>query len=229
MSSTWEFLSRTRRINPRVKRLLRRFIVGCFLLLSVGFIALEFQAVRAVRAARQATFPPISPPASMIACRTGPTVECAIEASRKAGLPVAWLEAPPGYRFQWLAAMGFPDRPAGRRLAFENLVSDRLVLQLDTQPQPNLKIDEDLVGEYTVSQYMVGDVRVQVRVGKPPAAVLTLSWMHAGTSYSLFVAPLHLLEQSPLDPQEFLPLVSQVRYTGHRARGGGPDPAEGPR
>jgi hypothetical protein len=202
-----EFVTRRRQIPRVLKRVVIALATGAAALIAVGWVVSSILAARAIRQAEHLL--DLSPPTRMIVCRVGPTPPCLAEASRRMGMPTAWMVAPPGYRFRWLAAAGLPNIRVDRRLAFEDLTSDRVSLELSTQPfRPTW--DMRLVGTYTV-----GGTVVQVFVPDDPVSrVLTLLWTRKGRPYSLDVTPEHILDSSPLNPKEFLPLVRTVRYAG---------------
>src|SRR5438552_3744141 len=182
--------------------------IGLLLLAGVAYVAASLVQARAVRAARQQeTWPELPPPAKMVICRTGPTRACAAEAARRTGLPVAWMRQPAGYRLQWLAALALPGQPEGRRFAFESLLSRDVFLQLDTQPRLPPQVDANLTGTY-----VVGGMEVHVYASIYSTS-LTLTWFRFGTTYSLWVSPVHLLDQSALDPTTYVKLVSTIRFS----------------
>jgi hypothetical protein len=189
---------------------------------SVAYVASSFVQARDVRAAGQlTTFEP--PFAKAIICRAGPSSACAAEAARRTSLPIAWMAPPPGFQLQWLAAVALSGQSEGRRFAFENLVSRELLLELNTQPQIPPQVDADLLGTYVVK-----GVTVRVFASRYSSS-LTLAWMQLGTTYSLWVAPVDLVDQRSLDPQAYLGLVATVKYTGHRGPHGHPDALNGAR
>jgi hypothetical protein len=119
--------------------------------------------------------------------------------------------------------LALPGQPEGRRFAFENLLSPDLLLELNTQPQLPPQVDADLIGIYDVEG-------MKVRVfASSYSSSLTLAWMHLGTTYTLWVAPVHLLNRRTLDPRTYVGLLATVRYTGHRSLHGHPDAVNAPR
>jgi hypothetical protein len=132
------------------------------------------------------------------------------------------MVSPPGFRLRWLAAWDAPKAPSGRRSAFESLVSDQLILQLTTQPQMPPQVDARLLATYAVD-----GLEVRVYASLYPSS-LTLAWFRSGTTYTLSVFPVHLLDQSALEPQTFVRLISTIRYSGHRGPHGHPNLEKGP-
>jgi hypothetical protein len=204
-----------------VRRLLAAIGCGIFVVAGLGYTVLTIQQTRAVRASVELTT--FDPPAKVIICRSGPSSECAAEAAQRTSLAVAWMAPPPGFRLLWLAAVASPEAPSGHWFSFEHLVSERVALELTTQPQLPPHVDADLIGTYTVE-----DIAVRVYASRYSSS-LTLTWMRFGTTYTFWVTPVHMLDQTALDPQAYLQLVATVHYTGHRGPHGKPDVETGPR
>lgn len=182
---------------------------GLVLLLGVAYTTFGILTARAIRAAHHLDFfMGSSPPERVIVCRTGPTPDCVAAAAQRSGLPTAWMPPPRGYRLKWVVAYAPPGGSVDRSLAYEDLASDQLVINLETQPPGPPNYNTRLIGTYTV-----GGETVQAFVPTDSAVnYLTFSWKHLGRPYSLSVYPLYLLDQRTFDPKDFVGLVATVQY-----------------
>ncbi len=128
------------------------------------------------------------------------------------GLDVAWMSPPQGVRLQWLAALAVPRVAPSPRTVFENLRSNILMLQLTTQPQSRPEINANLLLTRVVAGMNV-KVYTSNQFSSPN---LTLAWTRGGTTYTLWVAPTRLLDETPLDIETYVRLVATVRYSDER-------------
>ena len=209
MATVWENLTRPRHLRPTLRRVLGGIVCGLVLLAGVAYTTFGILEARAIRAAHHLDFfMGTSPPERVIVCRTGPSADCVAAGAQKLGIPTAWMPAPPGYRLKWLVAVAPPGGSVDRHIAYEDLASDQLVLDLETQPYGPPNYNKRLVGTYTVA----GET-VQALVPTDSAVnYLTFAWHHLGKTYSLSINPLYLLDQRTFDPKDYVGFVGTVRY-----------------
>src|SRR5207247_3284286 len=147
----WASLTRPRHLPPTLRRTLVGIACGLVLLAGVAYTAFGILEARAIRAASHLDFfMGSSPPERIIVCRTGPTPDCVASAAQRSGLLTAWMLPPHGYRLKWVVAYAPPGGSLDRSLAYEVLASDRLVIDLVTQPQGTPDYNTRLAGTYSV-------------------------------------------------------------------------------
>jgi hypothetical protein len=183
--------------------------VGCgLILLGIAYTVIGVLDARALQAAHRLTvFEGVSPSARVTVCTSGPIPVCAAEAARRIGVETVWMTPPPGYRLKWFVAFGPPDRAADDRFAYQTLVSNRFLLELETQPARRTD------NHRLAASYRVGESTVQAFVPTDAAFQdLTFTWMHHGRSYAMWVAPYYLLDQPTIDPRDWVGLIAGVHY-----------------
>jgi hypothetical protein len=161
------------------------------------------------RARRDAShvFAPIHPPRDAIMCEIGPTSACAAEGARVTHTTVAWMPVPAGSRFRWLVAAGGKHR---RSFAYEELTSDRLTLELASDPSSVQQLDYNA---HLKAVFEIGGTNVSAYVPNDPTfSMLKLAWSHEGLTYRLYVMPESLLDQPVIVPADFEQLIASVRH-----------------
>jgi len=180
-------------------------------LFSAAWIAGElFAASVAGQAQHVTTLSGLTPPAADRPCTGTVDTVCASAAASKIGLPVAWLPPPDGYRTQWLVAVATQHMRPNQFLAFEDLISDRVSLELETHPSLLFHAQDRLI-----TTFLIDGMDVQAfepsddELANQP---LQLIWTHEGTKYSLTAFNVYLLDTAPLDPRTYAQIVAGVRY-----------------
>ena len=225
MATLREALVRRRTVPPRLRRVLT--IAGLTLagLLSAAWIAGElFAAYVAGQAQHVTTLGGLTPPAADRACPGTVDAACASAAASKIGLPVAWLPPPDGYRTQWLVAVATQRMRPNQFLAYEDLISDRVSLELETKPSLLFHAQERLITTFVINGMDVQafEPADDEMVSKP----IHLIWTHEGTKYSLTAFNVYFLDETALDPRAYAQLVASVRYAEPNPQGS-PSPSGG--
>jgi hypothetical protein len=117
------------------------------------------------------------------------------------------MPVPMGYQLRWLVAVGGEDRG---NLAFEQLASARLLVELKSDPDPPFPLDYNAHVEGT---FNIGGRQVTAYVPNDETfPTLTLAWTHKDANYTLDVTALSVFDPPTIDAAEFAPLVATVRY-----------------
>jgi hypothetical protein len=96
--------------SPSVPRRSRRrsiiAVVGVVLLAAapVTYVVSEPNQRRTNDQLLMEAFKPLPPPARMVICRGEMDAACAQDAADRAGIPIAWMPVPQGYRLSWVIA-----------------------------------------------------------------------------------------------------------------------------
>jgi hypothetical protein len=217
MSTTLEFLTKRRSLPKSLKWMAIAVAVLLLTTVTVGSI-LGAIAVREAQGilgqTKRVTFAAQPSPAAIV-CREVMTESCAKEAATRIGVPVGWIPPPPGYRLQWLAAVGSTTVPKAHRIAFEKLTTGHIDLQLETQPAGTWGLRNEQLGTFVENGDTVSAYRdlYGYNPDVPEPTTLTLRWQHDGIQYSMLVSPHFFLDRLSLNPSLFAPLVARIIYT----------------
>jgi hypothetical protein len=210
VGSIREALVRRHTVPPKVRRILARTgwaIAGIF---SALWIAGGLVAAHEVGQAQRLMTIGSAPLIHNQVCSGEVNQACVTKAAEQMGMAVAWLPAPAGYRVRWLLVGATPQMPASHRLAYEELVSDSVWLELDTQPPMLFHNHDALVTAFHVDGMDVRAFRSRDQGAGPDS--FQFIWTRGSTTYALSVTRLYFLDSTPLNPADYIDLVRSVAY-----------------
>jgi hypothetical protein len=157
--------------------------------LAIGSaVYLWYQEVQTSNRARiDELFRPLSPPpARLVTCRGAMDAACAQTAADRIGITVAWLDAPPGYRLEWMLAN---DRTVSTEVG---VIASQYFLGSDGRGMFEVVTSVPPIGDGpppTRAQSLshgadTGSLWVDARFG-----IVSIEWTHEGIVYLITAQP----------------------------------------
>jgi hypothetical protein len=175
----------------------------------VMYMTMQLDA--ADRALIDQMFRPLSsPPARLVVCRGEMDSACAQEAADRIGTTVAWLDAPVGYRLEWLVANRYvepvdPTVPDDGVIATQYFVGgadDRGMFEVMTSLPPLVESSPPPQSHRSVSNGTDTGSLWMAEV----SGTASVEWMHDGIAYLITAQP------RPWDPSAVVDAWKTIRY-----------------